>query len=62
MRERSKGLEYFKARALMLAQKGVPAWLRLDIADMSGRVMSLPSRTELELPFDEQMVVEFYQR
>lgn len=62
VRERSKGLEYFKTRALMLAQKGVPAWLRLDIADMSGRVMSLPSRTELELPFDEQMVVEFYQR
>jgi small subunit ribosomal protein S4 len=62
VRERSKGLEYFKARSLMLAQKGVPAWLRLDIADMSGRVMSLPSRTELELPFEEQMVVEYYQR
>jgi small subunit ribosomal protein S4 len=62
VRERSKGLEYFKARALMLAQKGVPAWLRLDIANMNGRVMSLPSRTELELPFEEQMVVEYYQR
>jgi small subunit ribosomal protein S4 len=30
VRERSKGLEYFKTRALMLAQKGIPAWLRLD--------------------------------
>jgi small subunit ribosomal protein S4 len=62
VRERSKGLEYFKTRALMLAQKGVPAWLSLDINAMSGRVMSLPSRTELELPFEEQMVVEYYQR
>lgn len=62
VRERSKGLEYFKTRALLLAQKGVPAWLRLDINDMSGRVLSIPSRTDLELPFDEQMVVEFYQR
>lgn len=62
VRERSKGLEYFKTRALMLAQKGIPAWLSLDVAGMSGRVMSLPSRTELELPFDEQMVVEYYQR
>ena len=62
VRERSKGLEYFKTRALMLAQKGVPAWLRLDTDALSGRVMSLPSRTELELPFDEQMVVEYYQR
>src|SRR5437868_2175465 len=62
VRERSKGLEYFKTRALMLAQKGIPAWLSLDVTGMSGRVMSLPSRTELELPFDEQMVVEYYQR
>ncbi len=62
VRERSKGLEYFKTRALMLAQKGIPAWLRLDTVALSGRVMSLPSRAELELPFEEQMVVEYYQR
>ena len=62
VRDRSKGLEYFKTRALLLAQKGVPTWLSLDINAMSGRVVSIPSRTDLELPFDEQMVVEFYQR
>jgi small subunit ribosomal protein S4 len=62
VRERSKGLEYFKTRALILAQKGVPAWLRLDINEMTGRVVTVPSRAELELPFDEQMVVEYYQR
>ncbi|GAC1407352.1 MAG: 30S ribosomal protein S4 [Ktedonobacteraceae bacterium] len=62
VRERSKGLEYFKTRALLLAQKGVPAWLRLDINEMTGRVLTLPSRTDLELPFEEQMVVELYQR
>ena len=54
VRERSKGLEYFKTRALLLAQKGVPAWLSLDTNAMTGRVLSLPSRTELELPFEEQ--------
>jgi len=62
VRERSKGLEYFKTRALLLAQKGVPSWLRLDVDEMSGRVMSLPSRADIELPFEEQMVVELYQR
>jgi small subunit ribosomal protein S4 len=62
VRERSKGLEYFKTRALLLAQKGVPTWLSLDTDAMSGRVLSLPSRADLELPFDEQKVVEFYQR
>lgn len=62
VREHSKGLEYFKTRALLLAQKGVPGWLSLDIDGLSGRVLSTPSRTDLELPFDEQMVVEYYQR
>ncbi|HET8913259.1 MAG TPA: 30S ribosomal protein S4, partial [Ktedonobacteraceae bacterium] len=62
VRERSKSLEYFKVRAELLSQKGVPAWLRLDVNELSGRVSSLPSRTDLELPFEEQMVVEYYQR
>jgi len=62
VRERAKGLEYFKIRALLLAQKGVPAWLSLNIDEMTGRVLTLPSRTDLELPFEEQMVVELYQR
>ncbi len=62
VRERSKGLEYFKTRALLLAQKGVPTWLRLDTNEMTGRVITVPSRADLELPFDEQKVVEYYQR
>src|SRR6516164_8811210 len=35
VRERSKGLEYFKMRALLVAQKGVPTWLSLDTQAMS---------------------------
>jgi small subunit ribosomal protein S4 len=62
VRERSKGLEYFKRRILILDQKSVPVWLRLDINGLNGRVVSVPTRADLELPFDEQMVVEFYQR
>ncbi len=62
VRERSKGLEYFKTRAIAISQKGIPTWLRLDTNELSGRVITIPSRADLELPFDEQMVVEFYQR
>jgi small subunit ribosomal protein S4 len=62
VRERSKGLEYFKIRTKLLAQKGVPAWLRLDLNALSGNVITIPLRGDLELPFDEQMVVEYYQR
>jgi small subunit ribosomal protein S4 len=62
VRDRAKNLEYFKARALMVSQKGVPNWLRLDANALSGRIQALPTRQELELPFDEALVVEYYQR
>ena len=61
-RERSRNLEYFKTRALLLSQKGVPSWMRLDVDGLSGRVLAVPSRQDLELPFDEALVVEYYQR
>src|SRR5690242_18963955 len=50
--ELSKGLEHFNARVLLLAHKGVPTWLRLDINEMTGRVLSIPLCSVLELPFD----------
>jgi small subunit ribosomal protein S4 len=62
VRERSKNLEYFKARALMLNQRGVPPWLHLDPTALAGRVLAVPTRQELDLPFDEALVVEYYQR
>ncbi|MEO7003070.1 MAG: 30S ribosomal protein S4 [Ktedonobacterales bacterium] len=62
VRESSRSTEYFKARALMLAQKGVPAWLRVDANTLTGRILALPTPQELELPFNEALVVEFYQR
>lgn len=62
VRDGSKGTEYFKTRALMLAQKAVPGWLSLDIPALAGRVISLPSRGDVEVPFDEALVVEYYQR
>jgi len=62
VRENKRNTEYFKTRALLLSQKGVPAWLRLDPNALSGRILALPTRQELELPFDEALVVEFYQR
>lgn len=62
VRENSRNLEYFKTRQLLLAQKGVPGWLRLDTNALSGRVLALPTLQELESPFNDALVVEFYQR
>jgi small subunit ribosomal protein S4 len=40
----------------------VSAWLSFDPVDLSGRVTSLPSREEIDLRVNEQLVVEYYNR
>lgn len=47
--------------ALELVAK-VPPWLELDRDAMAGRVLHLPQRHEVEVPFDESLIVEFYSR
>ena len=59
---KARQLEYFKIIQEGLARKSVPAWLDLDVAGMSGRVVNLPGRDEIEVPVNEQLVVEFYSR
>jgi small subunit ribosomal protein S4 len=39
-----------------------PAWLSLDPVDLTGRVVSLPSREQIDLRVNEQLVVEYYSR
>ncbi len=40
----------------------VPSWLAFDPQTATGRVLALPSREEIDVPVQEQLVVEFYSR
>jgi small subunit ribosomal protein S4 len=40
----------------------VAPWLSLDLRDMTGRMESYPSREEIDLRVNEQLVVEYYSR
>ena len=42
--------------------RGVPAWLSFDAASISGRVVSLPTREQINLPVQEQLIVELYSK
>src|SRR5205823_4169936 len=59
---RSRTREYFKIVSETLQKKSVPRWLELDPAQMSGRILSPPSREDIETNVNEQLVVEFYSR
>ena len=42
--------------------RGVPEWLSFDAATMSGRIASLPTREQINLPVQEQLIVELYSK
>ena len=60
--QKARQLEYFKIIQEGLARKSVPTWLTLDVSNMSGQVVTLPGRDEIEVAINEQLVVEFYSR
>ncbi len=53
---------YFRNRRELLGKREVPAWLSLNEESLSGRILSLPNRQEIDVPVDEQLIVEFYSR
>jgi small subunit ribosomal protein S4 len=42
--------------------RGIPEWLSFDANALSGRVSSLPTREQINLPVQEQLIVELYSK
>lgn len=62
VRPGSRDNGYFKAIAERLGQRSLPEWLQFDEARLVGRVIGLPSRQAVDLPLNEQLIVEYYSR
>jgi small subunit ribosomal protein S4 len=42
--------------------RGIPGWLSFDSAAISGRIVSMPTREQINLPVQEQLIVELYSK
>jgi ribosomal protein S4 len=42
--------------------RSIPAWLSFNPDSMTGNVLTVPVREQIEVPVNEQLVVEFYAR
>ncbi|MBC7234120.1 MAG: 30S ribosomal protein S4 [Chloroflexi bacterium] len=60
--ESSRKKPYFKDLSKVLEHVTTPEWLSLDPAEMKGRVLALPSREQIDVPIQEQLIVEYYSR
>ena len=42
--------------------RGLPEWMSFDAAAMSAKVTSIPTREQINLPVQEQLIVELYSK
>jgi len=42
--------------------RGVPEWLAFDPNAFSGKISSIPTREQINLPVQEQLIVELYSK
>lgn len=62
VREGSRKRTYFKDLRAALEDRTVPEWLSRDDKNLSGSVVRLPERMEIDGNLNEQLVVEYYSR
>jgi len=62
VREKSKDMQRFKDVLDVTSVRIVPEWLSADHANLSGTVLSLPSREQIDVPVNEMLIVELYSK
>jgi small subunit ribosomal protein S4 len=63
VRQSAQSKTYFKDRTqLMQGAAKTPAWLKFNFAGMTAEVVGNPAREDVEIPLNEQLIVEYYSR
>jgi len=61
-REGSIKTGYYKALTEEIEDRIVAGWLALDKQKLVGQVLALPTRDDIEVKFNEKVIVEYYSR
>ena len=59
---KAKELLVVKSALVSNERVRVPAWLEIDIEKLQGSVLSLPTRDQIDLDINEQLIVELYSK
>jgi len=62
VKEGSRKNEFIRASVETARGRGIPSWLELDPDNFVGKVTALPTREDIKLPIEEQLIVELYSR
>jgi len=62
VRDNSKKLVILESAKDFASHQPAPTWLEIDRDNYKGKVLSLPKREEIQLPVNEQLIVELYSK
>ncbi len=62
VRESSRKLAILEQAKEFSAHQNAPTWLEIDRENFKGRVLALPKREDIQLPVNEQLIVELYSK
>jgi small subunit ribosomal protein S4 len=62
VREKSRNLAVINEALEALPRRGVPPWLELRKEQYEGVFKTFPTREEIDIPVQEQLIVEFYSK
>ncbi len=62
IRPNSAKLSVIESSREFASHQPAPAWLQTSQAEMSGKIVALPRREDIQLPVNEQLIVELYSK
>lgn len=62
VREGSRSRPFFKNLPAVAEDRTVPPWLSRELKSLSGSVIRMPERSEIDSNLQEQLIVEYYSR
>ena len=62
VRTSSRDLDTIKDSISRVEQRGIPSWVEMDFQNFKGKVLQIPSREDIQLTAQEQLIVELYSK
>ena len=62
VREEARKIPVITEAQDVVGRRGLPEWLEADAPNFKGMVKALPTREDIQLPINEQLIVELYSK
>ena len=62
LKEASRTIAIVVDNVSKMEHRGVPAWLEVDFSGFKGKVLQMPTREDIQLSANEQLIVELYSK